>query len=161
MEKSKDKCPDIPEELKPFVDDCRMNLYEIACLTDEQVQLFTSGFKIMGDYFMQTCRNKNYTVPQTAITHVHELRQLMSMMAKDSRCENAYCPEMERMETTMCEVLNCIENKGGEAERTGTHPCIEPLCACRQLDRRSKKATKEQTYREKLPTEIFPDGVRQ
>ena len=73
LEKSKDKCLDIPEELKPFVDDCRMNLYEIACLTDEQVQLFTSGFKIVGDYFVQTRRNKNYTAPQTAITHIREL----------------------------------------------------------------------------------------
>lgn len=46
------ECLDIPEELKPFVNDYRVNLYEIAYLTDEQVQMFTSDFKVVADYFV-------------------------------------------------------------------------------------------------------------
>ena len=35
-----------------------MNLYEIAYLSDEQVQMFTSDFKIVADYFVQMRKNK-------------------------------------------------------------------------------------------------------
>lgn len=162
------ECLDIPEELKPFVNDYRMNLYEIAYLTDEQVQLFTSDFKIVADYFVQMRRNKNYTAPQTAITHVHELLQLMSVMTKDSRYENAYGPEMERRETTMCEVLDCIENKGiQKGIQKGMQKGQDLILSLNHYllaDNRIedlKKATEDQAYREKLLAEIFPDGGRQ
>ncbi len=47
------ECLEIPEEIKPYVNDYRMNLYEIAYLSDEQVQMFTGDFKIVADYFVQ------------------------------------------------------------------------------------------------------------
>ncbi len=50
------ECLDIPEELKPFVNDYRMNLFEIVA-----------------DYFVQIRRNGDYLAPQTTINYVHEL----------------------------------------------------------------------------------------
>ena len=52
---------DIPEEFRPYVSDYEMkNLYEIAFLTPEQVQLFRSDFKHVADYFVQKRLNNDY-----------------------------------------------------------------------------------------------------
>ena len=50
------ECLDIPEEIKPYVNDYRMNLYEVAYLSDEQVEMFTSDFKVVADYFYRCGR---------------------------------------------------------------------------------------------------------
>ena len=105
-------CLDIPSEIRPYVNDYRMNLYEIAYLSDEQVQMFKSDFRIVADYFVQMRKNKDYTAPETTIKHVHELLQLMSVMTRDNRFENVYGPDMERRPTSMCEVLDRVENRG-------------------------------------------------
>lgn len=150
------ECLDIPEELKPFVNDYCMNLYEIAYLTDEQVQLFTSDFKIVADYFVQMRKNGNYEAPQTAINHVHELLQLMSVMTKDNRYEGAYSPDMERRQTTMCEVLDRVENRGLQKGQDIILSLNHYLFANNRIDD-LKKATEDEAYREKLLAEIFPD----
>ena len=63
-------CLDIPETIiKPHVNDYRMNMYEIAYLSDEQVQMFTSDFKIVADYFVQMQKNRNYVAPETTINY--------------------------------------------------------------------------------------------
>lgn len=61
----------------PFMNDYRMNLYEIAYLSDEQVEMFTSDFKIVVDYLAQTCKHRDYIASPETIRHVHELLQLM------------------------------------------------------------------------------------
>jgi len=96
------------------VNDYRMNLYEIAYLSDEQVQMFTSDFKIVADYFVQMRKNKDYMASEVTIKHVHELLQLMAVMTQDHRFENVYSSDMERRATTMCEVLDRVENRGIE-----------------------------------------------
>lgn len=47
------ECLDIPPEFEPYVNDYRINLFEIAYLTQEQVALFQSDFRIVADYFVQ------------------------------------------------------------------------------------------------------------
>lgn len=111
-------CLDIPEELLPYVNDYKMNLFEIAYLSDEQVQMFQSDFRIVADYFVQMRKNRDYKAPATTITHVHELLQLMSIMTKDSRFEDAYNQEMEGGKVSMCEVLDKVEKKGKDDVRS-------------------------------------------
>lgn len=151
-------CLDIPEKLKPYVNDYRMNLYEIAYLSDEQVQKFTSDFKIVADYFVQMRKNKNYIAPDTTINHVHELLQLMTVMTQDNRFDNVYDPEMERRPTNMCEVLDRIENRGiqkGIAQ--GEDRILTLMKYLLSNDRMddAKRATEDEVYRGKLLSEIF------
>lgn len=105
-------CLDISEAIKLYVNDYRMNLYEIAYLSDEQVQMFTSDFRIVADYFVQMRKSRNYIAPETTINHVHELLQLMSVMIRDNRFEDVYSPDLEKRPTNMCEVLDRVENRG-------------------------------------------------
>ena len=155
-------CLDIPEELKPYVNDYHMNLYEIAYLSEEQVQKFTSDFRIVADYFVQMRKNRDYKAPETTIKHVHELLQLMSVMTKDGRFEGAYSQEMERRPTNMCEVLERIENRGIEKgiEKGIAQGEDMILALMRYLlsnDRMDdiKRVTEDEAYRSKLLKEIF------
>jgi len=156
-------CLNIPEKIKPYVNDYRMNLYEIAYLSDEQVQMFTSDFKIVADYFTQMRKNRSYTAPETTIKHVHELLQLMSVMTRDNRFEDVYSPNMERRPTNMCEVLERVENRGIQKgiEKGIIQGEDNILSLMRYLlsDNRMddvRRATEDEAYRNKLLAEILP-----
>ena len=155
-------CLDIPETIiKPHVNDYRMNMYEIAYLSDEQVQMFTSDFKIVADYFVQMQKNRNYVAPETTINHVHELLQLMSVMTHDNRFEDVYSSEMERRPTNMCEVLDRIENrgiqkgmeKGIEKGEDTILSLMKYLLSNGRLDD-ARRATEDKAYRNQLLDEI-------
>lgn len=106
---------DIPEILKPFVPDIKINLFEIAYLTREQVNLFRSDFKVVADYFVQKRKNGNYIPSAERLVHVQETLQLLSIMTRDRRFEEAYQvrdKEEEGEIHNMCEVLDRIEKRG-------------------------------------------------
>ena len=128
-----------------------VTLYETAYLSDEQVQMFTSNFKIVADYFAQMRKNKNYIASEVTIKHVHELLQLMAVMTQDNRFEKVYNPDMDRRETTMCEVLDRVESRGiqkGEDTMLSNNRAED-----------AKKAAEDKIYRNKLLTEIFGDNL--
>lgn len=148
------------------MNDYRMNLYEIAYLSDEQVQMFTSDFKIVADYFVQMRKNKDYMASEVTIKHVHELLQLMAVMTQDHRFEKVYSSDMERRATTMCEVLDRVENRGiekgiqkgiqkGIIQGEDTILLLMSYLLNNDRTEDAKKATKDKAYREKLLTEVF------
>jgi len=149
------ECLTIPEEIKPYVNDYRMNLYEIAYLSDEQVQKFTSDFKIVADYFVQMRKNKDYTAPEATIKHVHELLQLMAVMTKDNRFEDVYSPDMEGGDINMCEVLDRIENRGIAQGEDNAFSLVKFLIANNRLED-LKRVSEDESYRKKLMIELLP-----
>ena len=107
---------DVPEDLKPFISDYRINVFEVAFLTREQVELFQSDFKVVADYFVQMRENNDYIPSKKTLEHVREVFDLMSVVAGDARFEEAYSEE--RSDTNMCEFLDRVEARGkalGEA----------------------------------------------
>lgn len=78
---------DIDEEIKPFINDFKINLFEIAYLEREKIDLFKSDFRILADYLYQMRVNKDYIADSTAIEHVEGLLTLMSVMTGDNRFE--------------------------------------------------------------------------
>ena len=73
----------IPEGLEPYVSDYKVNLFEIAFLTDEQVQAFQSDFRYVAEYFVANRKRKEGLEPQITITlehlkHVEEFIELMN-----------------------------------------------------------------------------------
>ena len=148
-------CLNIPAELMPYVNDYKMNLFEIACLSDEQVQMFQSDFRIVADYFVQMRKNRDYNAPATTITHVHELLLLMSVMTKDSRFEDAYFEDAynEKIEggnVSMSEVLDRVEKKGKNNVRALVRYLIDNN---RQDD--LEKALDDEDYCDKLLNELL------
>ena len=80
-------CMDVPEEMLPYFNDYRINLFEIAWLTDEQVAKFKSDFRIVADYFVQMRKNGDYVPSPQQMTHVREVLHTMSVLTKDDRFE--------------------------------------------------------------------------
>ena len=104
----------VPDILRPYVSDIKINLYEIAYLEDEQLEYFHSDFRVVADYFSQMRKNNKYVPSSETINHVESVLQLMSVMTKDSRFEDVLKKqnEPEGGVHTMCEVLDRVEAIG-------------------------------------------------
>ena len=103
---------EIPPEFEEFVNDYKINLFEIAYLTREQVDMFQSDFRIVADYFVQMRESGDYIPDSHEIKHVQETMQLLSVMTQDHRFEEAYNDSVEGGIRNMCDVLDRVENKG-------------------------------------------------
>ena len=112
-------CFKVPEEFTPYVNDYKVNLFEIAYLSEEQVKLFKSDFRVVAEYFTQMQRNRDYKPEPRTLVHVQEVLQLLSIMTGDHRFEEVFASGAEGGPENMCEVLERIESRGitkGRAE---------------------------------------------
>ena len=103
----------VPKELDAFVNDYKANIFEISYLSEEQVKLFKSDFRIVADYFVQTRTTKDYVPTKETINHVSEVLQLLRVLTGDDR----FTPDTNLIQSkgksvTMCEVLDKVENRG-------------------------------------------------
>ena len=78
---------DVDEKLRPYVNDYKINLFEIAYLDRETIDSFKSDFWILADYLYQMRVNRNYVADKRSIGHIEELLMLMSAMTGDKRFE--------------------------------------------------------------------------
>ena len=105
---------DIDEDIKPYVNDFKINLFEIAYLDKEKINLFKSDFRILADYLYQMRVNRDYIADETTIEHVEELLTLMSAMTGDNRFEETINDLKGKEKINMCEVLDRVEARGIE-----------------------------------------------
>ena len=105
---------DIDEDIKPYVNDFKINLFEIAYLDKEKINLFKSDFRILADYLYQMRINRDYIADETTIEHVEELLTLMSAMTGDNRFEETINDLKGKEKINMCEVLDKVEARGIE-----------------------------------------------
>ena len=108
----------VAEGLKPFVNDYRVNVFEIPRLTAEQVGQFKSDFRIVADYFVQMGRDEDYEPPRQTIEHVDAVLKLMSALTRDHRFEETQSEFRKGEAVTMLSVLDKVEARGiqfGEA----------------------------------------------
>lgn len=117
------ECLDIPDEMDPLINDYRINLFEIAYLDRATVNKFRSDFRIVADYFVQKQENGDYIPSDQEIRHVDAVLQLLSVFEHDDRFTDVYNEYIQAKEpmrggTTMCDVLDRVENRGVEKGRT-------------------------------------------
>ena len=108
---------DIDEDVRPYVNDFKINLFEIAYLEREKIDLFKSAFRILADYLSQMRENRDYIADDTNIAHVEELLTLMSAMTGDNRFEETINDFKGKEKVNMCEVLDRVEARGIEKGR--------------------------------------------
>ena len=119
---------DIQEELRPYVSNYTINVFEIAYLTKEQLNSFKSDFKIVADYFVQKRISKNYTPDVSTIRHVDEVLKLMTALTGESSFMRAARKIENREGITMCEVVQKIKAEGrSEGRAEGRAATIEAL----------------------------------
>ena len=100
------------EGLKPFVNDYRVNVFEVPRLTAEQVGQFKSDFRIVADYFVQMGRDEDYEPPRQTIEHVDAVLKLMSALTRDHRFEETQSEFRKGEAVTMLSVLDKVEARG-------------------------------------------------
>ena len=108
-------CFEIPEEIKPFVSDYKINVFEIAWLDDETIEKFQSDFKIVAKYFQAKRLHAEYEGSKDEIKHVDETLKMLSVLTGDDSFERVYNESnFEKGGVTMCDVVERIENRGKE-----------------------------------------------
>ncbi len=108
----------IPSQLDAYVNDVKVNVFEISWLSDEQIELFQSDFWIIADYFVQKRKNVEYVPSHKEIKHVDAFLKMMSVFANDDRYEKVIDEvKKEGGPVTMCTVLDSYEKKGHEEGR--------------------------------------------
>ena len=103
----------ISDELKPFVNDYKINLIDVPRLTGEQIEKFTSDFQIIADYFVQLSKNKDYVPKDKIIRHTDSFLKLMSVLTQDNKyVEMGRELSHDKEGISMCEVLDKVEARG-------------------------------------------------
>ena len=96
--KSTLECMDIVPKLLPYVNDCHINVVEVAWLTEAQRAALTSDFKIVADYFYQMRVNKEYDPPIETIKHVDAVLGLMYALTGNRYFEEVQVRAQERID---------------------------------------------------------------
>ena len=105
----------VPKALDIYVNDYKINVIEVAWLSDEQLKQFKSDFGIVANFFVQKRKNKDYVPDDTReIKHVDAVLKLLSVMTNDnSYSELLYEDSEGKAEVkTMCEVANRLKSQG-------------------------------------------------
>ena len=165
----------VPKEFEPYVNEYKINLFQIAYLTHEQVELFQSDFKVVADYFVQKRESGDYIPSSQDLTHVQETLQLLSIMTNDNRFEEAYNTNTDGQKggpRNMCDVLDKVESRGiakgiakgvakGKAEGEIEGKNQMALLVKKLLDQGRiddvKRASEDEVYRDQLIKEF---GIR-
>lgn len=102
----------VPEIIKPYLSNIKINVFEIAFLPREKLDCFQSDFKIVADYFIQM-REKGDNVPSPKrLRHVEAVLQFLSIMTDDTRFEDILNQKANTQEGgihNMCEWLDQVE----------------------------------------------------
>ncbi len=107
---------EIPEEMDPLINDYKINVFEVAWLTDDQIKMFHSDFRIVAKFFSEKRKNPEY-VPDdpSEIRHVDEVLKLIAAVTGDDRYKEIITDKEEEEEVkNMCEVADRLEKRGME-----------------------------------------------
>ena len=123
------ECFNIPEKLKPFVNDYKINVFNIAFLNPKIIAMFKSDFKIITEYFRAKRLNQKYKGSKEKLQHANETLKMFSALTGDDSFEKAYNEgNFEKGGVTMCDVVERIRNDGiAEGVKTGIEQGKEEL----------------------------------
>ena len=106
-------CFEIPEKLKPFVNDYKINVFNIAFLSPKTISMFKSDFKIIAEYFRTKRLNQKYKGSKEKLKHANETLKMFSALTGDNSFEKVYNEgNSKKGGITMCDVVERIRNDG-------------------------------------------------
>ena len=105
---------EVPEELRPYVNDFSINVFEISYLSEEQLAMFRSDFGVVAEYFVRSRTDPGYKPKKKVIKHVDAFLKMMKAVTGDHRYEEVRKSVRKGERITMCEVLDYRERRGEE-----------------------------------------------
>lgn len=79
----------VPDSLKMLLNDCHVNVLELAWLTDEQIELFKSDFKFVARQVRSERTGEEFIPSDERVTHPDALLKLMGALTGDKRFTEA------------------------------------------------------------------------
>ena len=108
----------VPEKLLPFVNNYKINVFNIAWLSEEQISMFKSDFKFIAQFLRTQRLNLEYTGSKEKLQHANETLKLFTALMGDDSFEKVYNERNSRKGGFyMCNVVEQILNKGREEGR--------------------------------------------
>lgn len=112
-------CFEVPEKLKPFVNDYKINVFNIAFLSPKTIAMFKSDFKIIAEYFRAKRLDQKYIGSKEKLKHANETLKMFSALTGDDSFEKVYNEDnFKKGGITMCDVVERIRNDGRTEGRT-------------------------------------------
>ena len=106
-------CFEVPEKLKPFLNDYKINVFNIAFLSPKTIAMFKSDFKIIAEYFKAKRLNQKYKGSKEKLKHANETLKMFSALTGDDSFEKVYNEgNFKKGGITMCDVVERIRNDG-------------------------------------------------
>ena len=106
-------CFEVPEKLKPFVNDYKINVFNIAFLSPKTIAMFKSDFKIIAEYFRAKRLNQKYKGSKEKLKHANETLKMFSALTGDDSFEKVYNEgNFKKGGITMCDVVERIRDDG-------------------------------------------------
>ena len=114
-------CFNIPKELKLYISDYKINVFNIAWLSDETINMFKSDFKFVAKYFQTKRKNSAYIPENEEIIHVDSLLKMFIALTGDNYFETFYNDNNRKEKeggVTMCDIVQGFVRQGREEGRT-------------------------------------------
>lgn len=107
----------VNEEMKQYVSDYQIRVFDIAYLPDTVIDSFNSDFKEIAFFLKRKRQGKNPFDSTRKLKHYREVLEFMSAFTQDKRYRElgiAYLEEVEKKggEVTMCRVADALVNQG-------------------------------------------------
>ncbi len=107
--KSLHEMMDLPEKLTQYVEDYKIRVYDIAFLSDNVIEQFTSDFKIVARFFKDKRLGRDTVMKDstTKIRHVEAVLDFLSVFTKDESYRKLYTETVKEKEKNGEEVDMC------------------------------------------------------
>ena len=144
---------EVPEELRPYVNDFSINVFEISYLSEEQLAMFRSDFGVVAEYFVRSRTDPGYKPKKKVIKHVDAFLKMMKAVTGDHRYEEVRKTVRKGEDITMCEVLDYREKRGEqrgiERDRRALNRLNDLLIKDGRIED-LKRSTKDSDFQQKL-----------
>lgn len=102
----------ITKDIDTYVNDYRIHVFNIAWLTDDEINCFKSDFKIVANFFKNKRLNPDYVPNDTQnFEHVDAVMKLLAVMSNDNRYIEIL-KENKQGVKNMCDVAERLESQG-------------------------------------------------
>ena len=103
---------ELPELENLHGSDYQFHVFHIPDLTDEQIQMFQSDFRIVAEFFAAQKRGQKYRGSRKKIQHVDEMLKFMKVFTDDERFMKVTFEDEQKEDINMCMILDQIEEEG-------------------------------------------------
>lgn len=122
---------DIPNELKKYVSNYEIKVFDIAYLENDVINSFTSDFRAVARFFKNKRLGKDAFADDKVLNHVTEVLEMLKVFAKDKYYEDVIEQINEYKErkgdVTMCTVAQGLVNQGRAEGRAEGKNAIEEM----------------------------------